>query len=83
MKYIQPFPGLCISMDPTKVIDVCGIIGTPLLWKQPSSLIWRVGPTYLFEEVLTHEAVEVMYSQGTKYIGNYQALCPLGVCRSS
>ncbi|XP_023679913.1 WD repeat- and FYVE domain-containing protein 4 isoform X2 [Paramormyrops kingsleyae] len=77
MKYIQPFPGLCISMDPTRVIDVCGIIGTPLLWKQPSSLIWRVGPTYLFEEVLTHEAVEVMYSQGTKYIGNYQALCPL------
>uniref|UniRef100_A0A3B3TB69 WD repeat- and FYVE domain-containing protein 4 n=1 Tax=Paramormyrops kingsleyae TaxID=1676925 RepID=A0A3B3TB69_9TELE len=83
MKYIQPFPGLCISMDPTRVIDVCGIIGTPLLWKQPSSLIWRVGPTYLFEEVLTHEAVEVMYSQGTKYIGNYQALCPLGSLKSS
>ncbi|KAG7462495.1 hypothetical protein MATL_G00185510 [Megalops atlanticus] len=76
MKYIQPFPGQCISMDPTAVIDVCGIIGTPSLWKQRTSLIWRVGPTYLFEEALTSESVEVMHAQGTKYLGNYLSLTP-------
>ncbi|KAL4641072.1 WD repeat- and FYVE domain-containing protein 4 isoform X1 [Arapaima gigas] len=75
MKYIQPFPGPCISMDPTAVVDVCGIIGTPSLWKQPSPLSWRVGPTYLFEEVLIPESVEVIYRQGTKYMGNFQAVC--------
>ncbi|KAJ8418169.1 hypothetical protein AAFF_G00138780 [Aldrovandia affinis] len=74
MKYIQPFPGQCISMDPTAVIDVCGIIGTPSLWKQQASLIWRVGPAYLLEEAVTPESVEVMYSQGTKYLGNYISL---------
>ncbi|KAG9341100.1 hypothetical protein JZ751_019854 [Albula glossodonta] len=71
MKYIQPFPGRCVSMDPTAVIDVCGIIGTPSLWKQEASLIWRVGPTYLLEEAVAAEAVEVMHSQGTRYLGNF------------
>ncbi|XP_064174469.1 WD repeat- and FYVE domain-containing protein 4 isoform X1 [Anguilla rostrata] len=71
MKYIQPFPGQCVSMDPTAVVDVCGIIGTPSLWKRQASLIWRVGPAYLWEEAVTSESVEVMYSQGTKYLGNY------------
>ncbi|KAJ8361381.1 hypothetical protein SKAU_G00179060 [Synaphobranchus kaupii] len=74
MKYIQPFPGQCVSMDPTAVIDVCGIIGTPSLWKQQASLIWRVGPAYLWEEAVTPESVEVMYNQGTKYLGNYLSL---------
>lgn len=74
IKYIQPFPGQSISMDPSAVIDVCGIIGTPSLWKQHAALIWRVGPTYLFEEVLSPDQVETIYGQGTKYIGNYLAL---------
>uniref|UniRef100_A0A671PYY1 WD repeat- and FYVE domain-containing protein 4-like n=1 Tax=Sinocyclocheilus anshuiensis TaxID=1608454 RepID=A0A671PYY1_9TELE len=74
IKYIQPFPGQSISMDPSAVIDVCGIIGTPSLWKQHAALVWRVGPTYLFEEVLSSDQVETIYGQGTKYIGNYLAL---------
>ncbi|RXN17560.1 WD repeat- and FYVE domain-containing 4-like protein [Labeo rohita] len=74
IKYIQPFPGQSISMDPSAVIDVCGIIGTPSLWKQHAVLVWRVGPTYLFEEVLSSDQVETIYGQGTKYIGNYLAL---------
>ncbi|XP_051503739.1 WD repeat- and FYVE domain-containing protein 4-like isoform X2 [Myxocyprinus asiaticus] len=74
IKYIQPFPGQCISMDPSAVIDVCGIIGTPSLWKQHAALVWRVGPTYLFEEILSSDQVEIIYGQGTKYIGNYLAL---------
>ncbi|XP_072534107.1 WD repeat- and FYVE domain-containing protein 4 isoform X2 [Salminus brasiliensis] len=74
MRYIQPFPGQSVAMDASAVIDVCGIIGTPPIWKQHAALIWRVGPAYLFEEVLSADAIEIMYAQGTKYIGNYLAL---------
>lgn len=74
MRYIQPFPGEYVSMDPTAVIDVYGLIGTPALWKEHASLVWRVGPTYLFEEPLSPEAVGVMYARGTAYVGNFLAL---------
>lgn len=74
MRYIQPFPGPCIAMDASAVIDVCGIIGTPPIWKHHAALIWRIGPTYLFEEVLSSDSVEAMYAQGTRYLGNYLAL---------
>lgn len=75
MRYIQPFPGQYVSMDPTAVIDVYGIIGTPALWKEHAALVWRVGPTYLLEEALSPEAVAVLYRQGTTYIGNFLAMC--------
>ncbi|XP_047198145.1 WD repeat- and FYVE domain-containing protein 4 isoform X2 [Hippoglossus stenolepis] len=74
MRYIQPFPGHYVSMDPTAVIDVYGLIGTPALWKEHAALVWRVGPSYLFEEVLSPEAVAVIYTQGTAYLGNFLAL---------
>lgn len=61
-------------MDPTAVIDVCGLIGTPPLWKQHAALVWRVGPSYLFEEALSSEAMGHIYTQGTAYLGNFQAL---------
>ncbi|XP_069573980.1 WD repeat- and FYVE domain-containing protein 4 [Brachyistius frenatus] len=73
MKYIQPFPGQSVSMDPTSVIDVYGLIGTPAPWKEHAALVWRVGPSYLFEEALSPEAVDVMYTQGTIYLGNFLA----------
>ncbi|XP_040905708.1 WD repeat- and FYVE domain-containing protein 4 isoform X2 [Toxotes jaculatrix] len=74
MRYIQPFPGQYVSMDPTAVIDVYGVIGTPALWKEHAALVWRVGPSYLFEEALSLEAVSVIYTQGTAYLGNFLAL---------
>ncbi|MEQ2160527.1 hypothetical protein GOODEAATRI_000080 [Goodea atripinnis] len=74
MKYIQPFPGQFVSMDPTAMIDVYGLIGTPALWKDHAALVWRVGPCHLFEEALSSEAVAVVYTQGTGYLGNFQAL---------
>ncbi|XP_062852239.1 WD repeat- and FYVE domain-containing protein 4 [Trichomycterus rosablanca] len=74
MRYIQPFPGPSNAMDASAVIDVCGIIGTPPIWKQHAALIWQVGPTYLFEEVLSSDSVEIMYAQGTRYLGSYLAL---------
>uniref|UniRef100_A0AAQ5X7X2 WDFY family member 4 n=1 Tax=Amphiprion ocellaris TaxID=80972 RepID=A0AAQ5X7X2_AMPOC len=75
IKYIQPFPGQYISMDPTAVIDVYGLIGTPAPWKEHAALVWRVGPSYLFEEALSPEAVSAVYTQGTAYLGNFLALC--------
>lgn len=74
MKYIQPFPGQHVSMDPTAVIDVYGLIGTPALWKEHAALVWRVGPAYLFEEALSTDTVGVIYTQGTAYMGNFLAL---------
>uniref|UniRef100_A0A8C2WJA7 WDFY family member 4 n=1 Tax=Cyclopterus lumpus TaxID=8103 RepID=A0A8C2WJA7_CYCLU len=74
MRYIQPFPGQYVSMDPAAVIDVYGLIGTPALWKEHAALVWRVGPSFLFEEALSPEAVSVMYTQGTAYQGNFLAL---------
>uniref|UniRef100_A0A3Q3FIT5 Alfy-like armadillo-like repeat domain-containing protein n=1 Tax=Labrus bergylta TaxID=56723 RepID=A0A3Q3FIT5_9LABR len=71
MRYIQPFPGQYASMDPTAVIDVYGLIGTPALWKEHAALVWRVGPCYLLEETLGPDAVRVVYTQGTAYLGNF------------
>uniref|UniRef100_A0A3B3Y9L5 Alfy-like armadillo-like repeat domain-containing protein n=1 Tax=Poecilia mexicana TaxID=48701 RepID=A0A3B3Y9L5_9TELE len=83
MKYIQPFPGQFVSMDPTAVIDVYGLIGTPAMWKDHAALVWRVGPCHLFEEVLSSESVAVVYTQGTAYLGNFLALCNTGESSSS
>lgn len=61
-------------MDPTAVIDVYALIGTPSLWKEQAALVWRVGPTYMFEEALSPDAVGAIYTQGTSYVGNFLAL---------
>ncbi|XP_034537065.1 WD repeat- and FYVE domain-containing protein 4 isoform X2 [Notolabrus celidotus] len=74
MRYIQPFPGQYASMDPTAVIDVYGLIGTPALWKEHAALVWRVGPSYLLEEALSADSVQVIYTQGTAYLGNFLGL---------
>lgn len=79
MRYIQPFPGQHVSMDPTAVVDVYGLIGTPAIWKEHAALIWRVGLSYLFEEVLSPETVAIIYTQGTAYLGNFLALRKAGM----
>ncbi|XP_072293692.1 WD repeat- and FYVE domain-containing protein 4 [Eucyclogobius newberryi] len=79
MRYIQPFPGTYVSMEPTAVTDVYAVIGTPALWKDYAALIWKAGPSYLFEEPLTSEAISVLYSQGTAYLGNFLSVCKSGV----
>ena len=81
MRYIQPFPGHYVSMDPTAVVDVCALIGTPSVWKEHAALVWRAGPAYLFEEVLSPDAVGSIYAQGTGYLGNYLALEHAGESR--
>ncbi|XP_074856013.1 WD repeat- and FYVE domain-containing protein 4 [Carettochelys insculpta] len=74
MQYIQPLPGSSVSMEPSSFIDVYGYIATPRIWKQKSSLAWRLGPTYLFEEPLSGETVEVINKLGPCYFSNFQAV---------
>ncbi|XP_068053666.1 WD repeat- and FYVE domain-containing protein 4 isoform X1 [Anomalospiza imberbis] len=74
MQYLQPLPGSCISMEPSSFIDVYGYIATPRIWKQKSSLTWRLGPTYLFEEAISVETIEVIIKLGPQYCSNFQAV---------
>ncbi|XP_072138983.1 WD repeat- and FYVE domain-containing protein 4 isoform X2 [Mobula birostris] len=74
MQYIQTFPGVHFSLDSSAVIDVHGLIGTPQIWKQRSSLVWRLGPTYLLEEVISSESVEFIHQLGPNYLGNFQSV---------
>ncbi|XP_031463573.1 WD repeat- and FYVE domain-containing protein 4 isoform X1 [Phasianus colchicus] len=74
MRYFQMLPGSCISMDPSSFIDVYGYIATPRVWKQKSSLIWRLGPTYLFEEAISVETMEMINKLGPQYCSNFQAV---------
>uniref|UniRef100_A0A8C8BHA2 WDFY family member 4 n=1 Tax=Otus sunia TaxID=257818 RepID=A0A8C8BHA2_9STRI len=74
MQYLQPLPGSCISMEPSSFIDVYGYIATPRIWKQKSSLTWRLGPTYLFEEAISVETIEVINKLGPQYCSSFQAV---------
>ncbi|XP_032301308.1 WD repeat- and FYVE domain-containing protein 4 isoform X3 [Coturnix japonica] len=74
MRYFQTLPGSCVSMDPSSFIDVYGYIATPRVWKQKSSLIWRLGPTYLFEEAISVETMEMINKLGPQYCSNFQAV---------
>ncbi|XP_058155114.1 WD repeat- and FYVE domain-containing protein 4 isoform X2 [Dasypus novemcinctus] len=74
MLYIQALPGPFLSMDPSSFVDIYGYIATPRIWKQNSSLIWRLGPTYLFEEAISMETLEIINKLGPRYCGNFQAV---------
>uniref|UniRef100_H0WV48 WDFY family member 4 n=1 Tax=Otolemur garnettii TaxID=30611 RepID=H0WV48_OTOGA len=74
MLYIQALPGPFLSMDPSSFVDVYGYIATPRVWKQKSSLIWRLGSAYLFEEAISMETLEIINKLGPRYCGNFQAV---------
>ncbi|CAH7126598.1 Wdfy4 [Phodopus roborovskii] len=74
MLYVQALPGPFLSMDPSSFVDVYGYIGTPRVWKQKSSLIWRLGPTYLFEEDISMDMLALIIKLGPRYCGNFQAV---------
>lgn len=74
MLYIQALPGPFLSMDPSSFVDVYGYIATPRVWKQKSSLTWRLGPTYLFDEAISVETLEVINKLGPRYCGSFQAV---------
>ncbi|XP_076787562.1 WD repeat- and FYVE domain-containing protein 4 isoform X2 [Arvicanthis niloticus] len=74
MLYIQALPGSFFSMEPSSFVDVYGYIGTPRIWKQKSSLIWRLGPAYLFEEDISADTLALIIKLGPRYCGNFQAV---------
>ncbi|KAM7072689.1 WD repeat- and FYVE domain-containing protein 4 isoform 1-T3 [Molossus nigricans] len=74
MLYIQALPGPFLSMDPSSFVDVYGYIATPRIWRQRSSLVWRLGPSYLLEEAMSVEALDVINKLGPRYCGNFQAV---------
>ncbi|KAJ6661706.1 hypothetical protein lerEdw1_013228 [Lerista edwardsae] len=74
MQYIQPLPGGFVSMDPSSFVDVYGYVATPLIWKQKSSLTWRQGPMYLFEDVISVDTLQLIVKLGPRYCGNFQAV---------
>ncbi|XP_037659974.1 WD repeat- and FYVE domain-containing protein 4 [Choloepus didactylus] len=74
MLYIQALPGPFLSMEASSFVDVYGYIATPRVWKQKSPLVWRLGPTYLFEEAISMETLEIINKLGPRYCGNFQAV---------
>ncbi|XP_073935486.1 WD repeat- and FYVE domain-containing protein 4 isoform X3 [Castor canadensis] len=74
MLYIQALPGPFLSMDPSSFVDVYGYISTPRVWRQKSSLIWRLGPAYLFDEAISMDTLAVIIKLGPRYCGNFQAV---------
>ncbi|XP_071420399.1 WD repeat- and FYVE domain-containing protein 4 isoform X5 [Pithys albifrons albifrons] len=74
MQYFQSLPGSCISLEPSSFVDVYGYIATPRIWKQKSSLTWRLGPTYLFEEAISVETMDMIIKLGPQYCSNFQAV---------
>ncbi|XP_048195177.1 WD repeat- and FYVE domain-containing protein 4 [Perognathus longimembris pacificus] len=78
MLYIQALPGPFLSMDPSSFVDVYGYVGTPRVWKHKSSLVWRLGPAYLFDETISVDTLEVIIKLGPRYCGNFQAVYAQG-----
>ncbi|XP_069096980.1 WD repeat- and FYVE domain-containing protein 4 isoform X1 [Pleurodeles waltl] len=74
IQYIQPLAGTCTALDSTSFLDVYAYISTPRIWKQKSSLLWRLGPTYLFDDPVPAEALQVIYRLGPTYCGSFQGL---------
>ncbi|XP_029465484.1 WD repeat- and FYVE domain-containing protein 4 [Rhinatrema bivittatum] len=74
MQYIQSLPGDSVALEHAAFVDVYGFIATPKTWKQKSSLVWRLGPTYLFEETVLEETLQVINRLGPSYCGNFQAV---------
>ncbi|XP_019355019.2 WD repeat- and FYVE domain-containing protein 4 [Alligator mississippiensis] len=83
MQYLQPLPGGCISMESSSFVDVYGYIATPQVWKQKSSLTWRLGPTYLLDEPVCLETLEVINKLGPRYCSSFQAVQLQGEDQSS
>ncbi|XP_031761062.1 WD repeat- and FYVE domain-containing protein 4 isoform X3 [Xenopus tropicalis] len=70
--YVQRLPGGITNLDPSALVDIHAFIGTPQIWRQQSSLLWRLGQSYLFEEVLSEETMQLILKLGPSYCGNFK-----------
>ncbi|XP_063969658.1 WD repeat and FYVE domain-containing protein 3-like isoform X2 [Lytechinus pictus] len=72
MPYIQVNPGGS-TPNPAGLTTVYAYVGTPPSLKAPSRLLWRLGPTHLFEETLQPVTVTALCQLGPTYVGSFQA----------
>ncbi|XP_053305887.1 WD repeat- and FYVE domain-containing protein 4 [Spea bombifrons] len=77
MRYIQRLPGGSSSLHPTSLVDIHAFLGTPKMWRQKSSLLWRLGFFALFEEALSEEMLLLIQRLGPAYCGNFKNVYPL------
>ncbi|XP_035247122.1 WD repeat and FYVE domain-containing protein 3 isoform X4 [Anguilla anguilla] len=74
LHYVHSSPGGSGSTNPPVVSTVYSYIGTPPAQRQPSALVWRLGPTHFLEEVLPATSVSAVYELGPNYVGSFQAV---------
>ncbi|KAM4636528.1 WD repeat- and FYVE domain-containing protein 4 [Discoglossus pictus] len=72
MRYIQRLPGGCTSLDPFSLVDIHAFLGTPRMWRQQSPLLWRLGPSHLFEEALSENMLLHIQRLGPSYCGTFK-----------
>ncbi|XP_038062031.1 WD repeat and FYVE domain-containing protein 3-like isoform X2 [Patiria miniata] len=72
MPYIQThLPGTTSS--PTNLTSVYAYVGTLAPQKSLSRLLWRLGPTHLFEDPLAASTLCAIYLLGPTNVGSFQA----------
>ncbi|UYV62149.1 WDFY3 [Cordylochernes scorpioides] len=72
LHYISQNPGGGAA-NLTVASSVYGFIGTPPLSRHVSRLIWKQGPCYLLEDVLSSQAISLLFQLGPCYTGSLQA----------
>ncbi|KAM8924593.1 LOW QUALITY PROTEIN: WD repeat- and FYVE domain-containing protein 4 [Pelodytes ibericus] len=79
IRYIQRLPGGSSSLEPSSLVDIHAFLGTPKMWRQQSSLLWRLGTSFMFEEALSEETLLLIQRLGPSYCGNFKngAVSPL------
>ncbi|XP_046392591.1 WD repeat and FYVE domain-containing protein 3 isoform X2 [Ischnura elegans] len=77
LHYISQNPGGGAA-NLTVASSVYGYIGTPPAWRRFSRLSWKQGPCHLVEEVLSQQAVAMLYQLGPHYMGSLQSPEPNG-----
>ncbi|CAF0761899.1 unnamed protein product, partial [Didymodactylos carnosus] len=64
-----------ISPSPGNSISTFAYIGSLPVQRVHSSVVWRQGPCFLIEEILSPQTIAAMSGAGPQYIGCFQSVC--------
>ncbi|XP_059163899.1 WD repeat and FYVE domain-containing protein 3-like isoform X2 [Physella acuta] len=73
LHYISPNLGGGGTASPTAFTSVFAYIGTPPQLRRQSRLLWRQGPCFMLEDIVTASIVKNLYQLGPTYVGSLQA----------
>ncbi|BFZ02583.1 hypothetical protein BsWGS_05621 [Bradybaena similaris] len=73
LHYISPNLGGGGTASPTAFTSVFAYIGTPPQLRRQSRLLWRQGPCFMLEDIVSPGVVKSIYSLGPTYVGSLQA----------